>query len=119
VTLGSLSATNYTFTFQNGQFTVMGAAPSEAGPEFASGGEALTIAQPATLTGIRAVLNGIKITFTGSAGQVYEIQRATALQDSETIWTNIGSARTDAAGQGEFTDTSAPAAHGFYRAVSP
>jgi hypothetical protein len=116
VTLGSLSSTNYTFTFQNGQFTVIAAAPSEALPQFAPGEEA---AQPATLTKIQAVPNGIKITFTGSAGQTYQIQRAAALLNNGTVWTNIGSARTDAGGQGEFTDTSAPAGQGFYRAVSP
>jgi hypothetical protein len=117
VTLGSLSATNYTFTFQDGQFTVMGAAPSEASAPF-SGEEALTIAQPATLTGIRVVPNGIKISFTGSAGQTYQIVRASELLNSGTVWTSIGSATTDAAGNGEFTDTNALPTHAFYRAVS-
>jgi len=119
VTLGSLSATNYTFTLQDGQFTVMGAAPSEASTQIPSGEEALTIAQPATLTGIQVVPNGIKISFTGSAGQTYQIVRASALLNSGTVWTNIGSATTDAAGKGEFTDTYAPPTHSFYRAVSP
>jgi len=118
VTLGSLSATNYTFTFQDGQFTVMGAAPSEASTPF-SGEEALTIAQPATLTGIRVVPNGIKISFTGSAGQTYQIVRASELLNSGTVWTSIGSTTTDAAGNGEFTDTNALPTHAFYRAVSP
>ena len=76
------------------------------------------VSAPATMTGIRVLGGSIKITFIGSAGQAYEIQRATALQDGATVWTNLGSARTDAAGQGEFTDTSAPPAYGFYRAVS-
>jgi hypothetical protein len=118
LTVGSLSATNYTFTFQDGQFTVMGAAPSEASTPF-SGEEALTIAPPATLTGIRVVPNGIKISFTGSASQTYQIVRASELLNSGTVWTNIGSATTDAAGNGEFTDTNALPTHAFYRAVSP
>jgi len=117
VTVGSLSATNYTFTFQDGQFTV--AAPGEPSAQFALGKAALAIAQPATLMGIQAVPNGIKITFKGSAGQTYQIERTSAFQNSATVWTNIGSATTDAAGQGEFTDTSAPPGNGFYRAVSP
>jgi hypothetical protein len=118
VTVGSLSATNYTFTFQDGQFTVI-AAPGEPSAQFALGKAALAIAQPATLTGIQAVPNGIKITFKGSAGQTYQFERTSALQNSGTVWTNIGSAMTDAAGQGEFIDTSAPPGNGFYRAVSP
>jgi len=76
-------------------------------------------AQPATLTGIQVVPNGIKIRFTGSAGQTYQIVRASALLNSGTVWTNIGSATTDAAGKGEFIDTYAPPMHSFYRAVSP
>ena len=119
VTAGSLSATNYTFTFQDGQFTVLGAAPSEASPQFASGDEAPAIAEPAILTGIQVVPNGIKIRFMGSAGQTYQIVRAAALLNGGTVWTDIGSATTDAAGQGEFIDAYAPLSHSFYQAVSP
>jgi hypothetical protein len=45
--------------------------------------------------------------------------RASELLNSETVWTSIGSATTDATGNGEFTDTSALPTHAFYRAVSP
>jgi hypothetical protein len=119
-------ATNITISFTSGSLTSTisteiavspAAAPAEASAQFASGGPALAIAQPASLTGIQAVPNGIKIIFTGSAGQAYQIERAAALKISGTVWTNIGSATADAAGQGEFTDTSAPGAQGYYRAV--
>jgi hypothetical protein len=73
----------------------------------------------AILTGIQVVPSGMKITFTGSAGQTYQIVRASELLNSGTVWTNIGSATTDAAGNGEFTDAYASPSHSFYRAVSP
>jgi hypothetical protein len=77
------------------------------------------MAEHATLTGIQAVPNGIKIRFTGIAAQTYQIERASVLLNTGTVWTNIGSATTDAAGQAEFTDTDAPETSGFYRVVSP
>jgi hypothetical protein len=75
------------------------------------------VSAPVTMTGIRALGGTIKITFTGSAGQTYRIQRATVLQGSG--WTDIGFATTDVAGGGEFTDAGAPQAYSFYRTVSP
>src|SRR6185503_18178915 len=78
VTVGSLNATNYTFAFQNGQFTVISAAP-----QFAP--QALTSAERATLTGIQAVPNGIKIRFTGSPSQTYQIERASVLLNTGTV----------------------------------
>jgi hypothetical protein len=75
------------------------------------------VSRAATITGIRAFGGMINMTFIGRAGATYQIERALTLQN-ETVWTNIGSAVTDLAGAGEFTDTSAPQAHAFYRAVS-
>jgi len=93
---------------------------SVSGQGEASGSSSQTlVSAPATLTSIQSVSSGIKLTFTGSAGQTYQLQRTTALQASGTVWTNIGSASTDAAGQGEFTDTDAPLPHAFYRAAPP
>jgi len=103
VTNGTLSATNYDFTFIPGRLTITQ--------------PVLTV--PARLTGIQVVPNGIKITFSATANYTYQIQSASGLQYSGTAWKNIGSATTDAAGQGEFTDTNPPLGQGFYRTVSP
>jgi hypothetical protein len=103
VTNGTLSATNYDFTFIPGRLTITQAA----------------LTAPARLTGIQVVSNGIKLTFSASANYTYQIERASALQNGGTAWTNIGSATTDAVGQGEFTDTNPPLVQGFYRTVSP
>jgi hypothetical protein len=81
-------------------------------------GSADVLAQPATLTSLQVVANGISIVFSGTANQTYQIQRASALQTSGTVWTNIGSATTDADGHGQFTDTNPPPAQGFYRTAS-
>jgi hypothetical protein len=70
------------------------------------------------MTGIGVVSDGIKITFAGSPNSAYQIQRAAALQSSETVWTDIGSATTDSAGNGQFTDTNPPQSQGYYRTVS-
>jgi hypothetical protein len=71
-----------------------------------------------TMTGISSVPNGIKITFAGDANRTYRVLRATALQVNGTGWDLVGSATTDSAGQGEFTDTNLPPGQGYYRAVS-
>jgi hypothetical protein len=92
------------------------AAAGGSGGQSGSGEEPSTNAQPATLVGIQAFPNAIKIIFTGSADRTYRIQRATVLQGNG--WTDIGSATTDVVGVGAFTDASAPGAYGFYRAVS-
>jgi hypothetical protein len=96
---GSLTAANYTFAFQDGQFTVA------------------TMSVPAVMTGIQVGQNWTAMTFTGGTGVTYQIQRATALQSSGTAWTNIGSAMTDSAGKGKFTDTNPPQAKGYYRTM--
>jgi hypothetical protein len=70
------------------------------------------------MTGISTVPNGIRITFTGNAGFTYQVERAAALQAGGTVWEKIGTATTDNAGQGEFTDTNPTPSQGFYRAVS-
>jgi hypothetical protein len=103
VTNGTLSATNYDFTFISGRLTITPA----------------VVTVPARLTGIQLVPDGIKLTLSASANHTYQIERAAALQNGGMAWTNIGSATTDATGQGEFTDTDAPLAQGFYRTVSP
>src|SRR5262249_10200823 len=116
--LGTLSAANYSFAFQDGVFTVT-APPSQSGPAAAPmPAEAMIVAQPARLTGLQAVPNGIQLTFSASPGATYQIERASGLQSSGTVWTNIGSATTDASGQGKFTDTNPPATQGYYRTVS-
>ena len=61
---------------------------------------------------------GIEITFTGSPGFTYQIQYAAALGNGATAWEQVGTATTDAAGQGEFTDRNPTSGQGYYRAVS-
>jgi hypothetical protein len=83
-----------------------------------SAGAVLPIGQPAHLAGIELVPNGIKVRFTGSAGYTYQIQRAAALQNANTAWEQAGTATTDDAGQGEFTDLNPTSGQGYYRAVA-
>jgi hypothetical protein len=77
-------------------------------------GSAVGNAAPA-ITGIWSVPNGIKITFTSSAGSTCQVQRAAVLQASGTVWQTVGTATTDSAGQGEFTDANPPSGQGYYR----
>jgi hypothetical protein len=70
------------------------------------------------MTSLRSVSSGVKITFTGSAGRTFQVERAAALQARSTVWETIGTATTDSVGQGEFTDTNPPSGQGYYRAVS-
>jgi len=72
---------------------------------------------PAVLTGINVAPNGVSITFTGTAGYTYQIQRTAALQDGTAVWEEVGTATTDGAGLGGFTDTNPLPASGFYRTV--
>jgi len=77
------------------------------------------VSTPTAITGITALGGTIKIMFMGGAGLNYQVERASTLQNGATVWTNIGSAMTDAVGQGQFTDNDPAADHGFYRTVSP
>jgi len=77
-----------------------------------------TLGEPASLTAITGVPAGIKITFMGSPGYTYQIQHAAALQNGATAWEQMGTATTDAAGHGEFTDRNPTSGQGYYRAVS-
>jgi len=79
--------------------------------------EAQTPAAPAVLTGLTAGASGVRLMFNGSAGYTYQIERAAGLQGGGTVWTKIGTATTDQAGQGVFTDNNPPAGQGYYRAV--
>ena len=79
---------------------------------------AVSVVVPASLTSIKGVPAGIEITFTGSPGYTYQVQHATVLQNGATAWEQVGTATTDAAGQGEFTDRNPTSGQGYYRAVS-
>lgn len=73
---------------------------------------------PARFTGYRLLPNGqLELTFTGTPGHPYTLQRATSL--SARDWVNAGSVTTDATGRGVFVDTAGglPAVR-FYRAVT-
>jgi len=70
------------------------------------------------LTGIQPVASGIKLAFSANPSSTYRIERAAALRGSDTLWTEIGSATTDADGIGEFTDPNPPSGQGYYRTVS-
>jgi hypothetical protein len=101
VTAGSLTAANYSFLFQNGQLTVTAA----------------VVVQPGNLTSIQVNGGTVALTFFGSPGTTYHIQRIGTLQDNG-VWTDIGSATTDATGQGAFTDNNPLSGQGFYRTSS-
>jgi hypothetical protein len=88
------------------------------GPASYDAASVVAIAQPASLTSIKVVPAGIEITFTGSPGYTYQIQHAAALQNGATAWEQVGTATTDAAGKGEYTDRSPTSSQGYYRAVS-
>src|SRR5262245_16522405 len=78
---------------------------------------ATTPATAAVLTELTAGADGVKLTFRGSVGSTYQVERAVALQDSRTAWEKIGTATIDSAGQGTFTDPNPPVGQGYYRAV--
>ena len=79
---------------------------------------AVSVTTPVTITSINAAGGTISLTFTGAPNQTYQIHRAPALQLGLIDWTSIGSATTDAAGQGQFTDSNPPLGQGFYRTSS-
>jgi hypothetical protein len=102
VSAGTLSAANYSFSFLSGQLTVT--APA--------------VVLPGNLTGIQVTSGTVALSFVGSPGTTYHIQRTAGIQDAGTVWSDIGSATTDAAGQGTFTDNNPLSGQGFYRTSS-
>jgi len=76
-------------------------------------------ASPANLLGINALTNGMKITFTGSPGYTYHVERTSDLQGSNTLWQALGQTVVNDAGQGQFTDTNPPQERACYRVVWP
>jgi len=76
-------------------------------------------AAPANMTGIMAVTNGFQITFTGSPGYIYHVQRAAVVGSNDSAWEDLGPVTTDGVGAGVFTDSAAPADQAFYRIVWP
>jgi hypothetical protein len=81
-------------------------------------GSVFSVLPPVTFTSINAVGGAIRLTFSGAPNQTYQIHRAPTLQRGASGWTSIGSAITDAAGQGQFTDNNPPPAQGYYRTAS-
>jgi hypothetical protein len=59
---------------------------------------------------------GVQISFVGSPGLNYTIQRALV---PEGPWTNLISVAAGQNGVGTFTDTNAPSGNAFYRTVHP
>ena len=76
-------------------------------------------ASPANLLAINALSNGIVITFAGSPGYAYHVERTADLQGSNTVWQALGSTVANDAGQGQFTDTNPPQDRACYRLVWP
>jgi hypothetical protein len=72
---------------------------------------------PAVLTGIVAAGANTYLTFTGSPGYTYWIQRTASLQDAATVWEDLGNATTDGSGGAAYTDSNPLPGNGFYRAV--
>ncbi len=94
-----------------------GAVTAMAMDQVAPQGQASTPAAPAVLKGITGGVDGIRLTFSGSADSTYQVERAAGLRLSGTVWTKIGTVTTDHAGQGVFTDSSPIPGQGYYRAV--
>ncbi|TAK93698.1 MAG: Ig-like domain repeat protein [Verrucomicrobia bacterium] len=78
-----------------------------------------TNSPPPSLTSLTVVQNGIKIAFSGVAGNTYHVERAALLAGDQTAWVDLGAATLDEVGQGEFTDTNAPPSAAFYRLAWP
>ncbi len=104
---------------QNGSVAVTAPEPASLtgnnGNHYAYGHHKTSNITPVTIISIAAVNGGMTLTVNGSPNQAYQIERA---HDILGGWANIGSATTDASGQGQFTDSNAPADHGFYRTVT-
>jgi hypothetical protein len=80
-----------------------------------SASSSLSVSAPLTMSGISAVDGVVQVTFSGVAGQTYQILRATELSAS-TAWTMVGSVTADTFGKGVFTDSTPPPGQGYYRA---
>jgi hypothetical protein len=85
------------------------------GNHYAYGHHKTSNLTPVTIISIAAVNGGMRLTVNGGPNQAFQIERS---HDILGGWANIGSATTDASGQGAFTDSDAPADHGFYRTVT-
>jgi len=71
---------------------------------------------PPTQLRVAAVSNGWTISFAGTPGTNYIVQRAT---NAIGAWQTRATIMTDTSGNGAWTDTSAPSAQGFYRVGLP
>jgi hypothetical protein len=63
-----------------------------------------------------ATTNGWKLSFTGTAGTAYQLQRAISLFGP---WTNVANVTAATNGVGVWVDIAAPATRAFYRVMSP
>lgn len=112
-------------------FNKLGYASTNAVPEMAGAagitrtteftlrtGGGAAVGTPARFTGYRLLPNGqLELTFLGTPGHPYTLQRATSLSARE--WAGAGTVTTDATGRGVFVDTASglPTVR-FYRAVT-
>lgn len=71
---------------------------------------------PPTQLQVSAVANGFRVTFLGTPGTNYLVQRAT---NTTGAWQTRATVLTDGSGNGTWTDTNAPMVQGFYRAALP
>jgi hypothetical protein len=120
--IGSSAGPSHTFTWNN----VAGGVYSVTARAFSSSG-LQTNSTPVTMTveGLAAPLiakspshtgSTFQITFTGTAGRTYSVQRVGALGGT---WATIGPATVSAGGIGTFTDNSPLPNAAFYRVVFP
>ena len=80
---------------------------------------AAATASAAKLLGINPLTGGMQITFAGSPGYTYHVERTADLQGSNTLWQALGQTAVNDAGQGQFTDTNPPQQRACYRVVWP
>ncbi|HXJ72459.1 MAG TPA: hypothetical protein VNM37_06385, partial [Candidatus Dormibacteraeota bacterium] len=85
------------------------------GNHYAYGHHKTSNITPVTIISISKVAGGMQLTVNGAPNRAYQIERSGNILGG---WANIGSATTDSSGQGQFTDTNAPADHGFYRTMT-
>lgn len=107
----SAPAGNIQYTVPATSTTIETNTPSDTNVD----GSASTNAIVSRITGIAASAQGATVSFTGTIGHAYTVERCTDLSKSE--WVAVGTATVSEQGLGQFTDTT-PAEAAFYRTVT-
>jgi len=111
--LATTTSTSSSGTGSGESATGLHGSTGSSGSTTGSSGSAY-VATPPTMTGLKIVDGAVRITFKGSPGSTFQVERTSAL-GTVSAWTAIGSVSADAFGNGVFTDLTAPAQQGYYR----